>query len=67
MRFSIARNYFHDFYTIKPFWVSDFGAKILTCYCTLIFKEARRHLISDAHSERAHQFLMRTLSAHISS
>jgi hypothetical protein len=23
---------FHDFYTVKPFWVADFGAKILTCY-----------------------------------
>jgi hypothetical protein len=26
------RSDFHDFYTIKSFWVSDFGAKILTCY-----------------------------------
>ncbi len=26
------RSDFHDFYTIKPFWVADFGAKILTCY-----------------------------------
>jgi hypothetical protein len=26
------RSDFHDFYTIKPFWVSDFGVKILTCY-----------------------------------
>jgi hypothetical protein len=26
------RSDFHDFYTIKPFWVADLGAKILTCY-----------------------------------
>jgi hypothetical protein len=26
------RSDFLDFYTIKSFWVADFGAKILTCY-----------------------------------
>ncbi len=30
---------------------------------TLTFGGARHHLISDAHAERAHQFLTRTLSA----
>ncbi len=34
---------------------------------TLTFGVARHHLISDAHNERAHQFLMRRLSARISS
>jgi hypothetical protein len=33
----------------------------------LIFGGARHHLISDAHAELTHQFLMRTLSARISS
>jgi hypothetical protein len=26
------RSDFQDFYTIKPFWISDFGAKILPYY-----------------------------------
>jgi hypothetical protein len=26
------RSDLHDFYTMKPFWVADFEAKILTCY-----------------------------------
>ncbi len=47
------RSDFQDFYTIKPMWISDFGA--------------RQHLISNANAELAHQFLMRTLSARISS
>jgi hypothetical protein len=34
---------------------------------TLIFGGACHHLISDAHDEREQQFLMRKLSAHISS
>ncbi len=33
----------------------------------IIFGGARHHLISDAHAELPHQFLMRTLSARISS
>jgi hypothetical protein len=26
--FDLDRSYIHDFYTIKPFWVGGFGAKI---------------------------------------
>ncbi len=26
------RSDFHDFYTLKPFWLADFEAKISTCY-----------------------------------
>ena len=44
---------FHDFYTIKPSWVGDFGAKI--CYYN--FWGARHHSISDVHAEHAHQLL----------
>ncbi len=29
------RSDFHDIYSIKPFWVGDFGAKIETCYLNL--------------------------------
>jgi hypothetical protein len=59
------RSDFHDFYTIKPVWVCDFGAKIYTF--TLIFGVARHHLISDAHAEHAHQLLTRMLSVSIKS
>ncbi len=38
---------FHDFYTIKSFWVCDFRAKILTFI--LILVGATPHLISYAH------------------
>jgi len=34
---------------------------------TLIFGGARHHLISDAHAERAHQYLTRMLSSRTSS
>jgi hypothetical protein len=44
---------FHDFYTIKSFWVGDFGANI-----NLTFGGARHHLISDTHAQCTHQFLM---------
>jgi hypothetical protein len=44
---------FNDFYTIKPFWIGDFGLKYKLG--TLIFGGAR------------HQFLTRPLSARISS
>jgi hypothetical protein len=47
------RSDFHDFYTIKPFWVGDFVAKIYCELFTLIFGGARD------------QFLTRTLNAHI--
>ncbi len=56
---------FHDFYTIKPFWVGGFGLKYKTCYFN--FWGTRHHLISAAHGECAHQFLTRMLSARISS
>jgi hypothetical protein len=26
------RSYFHYFYTIKPFWIDDYGVKILTYF-----------------------------------
>ncbi len=61
------RSDFHDFYTIKPFYVGDFWVKIYSNLVILIWGGARHHLISDAHAERAHQFLTRTLSARISS
>jgi hypothetical protein len=44
-----------DFYTIKPFWVGNFGAKIKLV--TLTFEGARHNLISDVHADRSHQFL----------
>jgi hypothetical protein len=47
------RSDIHDFYTIKPFWVGDFGAKMYCKLVTLIFEGDRD------------QLLMRTLSAHI--
>ena len=59
------RSDFHDFCTINPFWVGDFGLKYKLV--TLIQGGARHHLISGAHAEHAHQFLMRMLSARISS
>jgi hypothetical protein len=59
------RSDFHDFYTIKTFCVGDFGAKYKLV--RLIFGGARHHLISNAHRERVHQFLMRTLRVWISS
>ncbi len=61
----LDRSDFHDFYSIKSLWVSDFGAKILTCYFN--FGGARHHLIYDAQAKHAHQFLTRMLSARISS
>jgi hypothetical protein len=47
-------------YTIKPFWVDDFGAKYKQYI--LLFGGARHHLIFNAHAERAHQFLTHLLS-----
>jgi hypothetical protein len=51
---------FHDFYTIKSFWVDDFGAKYKLVI--LMFAAARHHLFFNAHVERAHQFLTHMLS-----
>ncbi len=34
------RSYFYYFYTIKPFWVDDFGVKILTYYFNFGGKQA---------------------------
>jgi hypothetical protein len=45
---------FHDFYTIKPSWVGDFGAKI--CYFTFL-GGVWHHSISAVHAEHAHQLL----------
>jgi hypothetical protein len=57
---------FHDFFhTIKSLCVGDFGVKILINI--LIFGRARRHLNSYAHAVHTHKFLMRMLSACISS
>jgi hypothetical protein len=36
----LDRSDFHDFYTIKPFWVGDFGAEMLTN----IFKKYFNHM-----------------------
>ncbi len=55
---------FHDFYTIKPFWVT-LGLKYKLV--TLILGGARHPLISDAHAECTLQFLTCTLSTRISS
>ncbi len=43
------------------------GLKYKLVTATLNFGGTRHHLISDAHTERAHQFLARTLSSRISS
>jgi hypothetical protein len=51
------RSDFHEFYTIKLFWVGDFGVKY-ELKITLIFGGACHHLISDAHAEREQQFLI---------
>jgi hypothetical protein len=56
---------FHNFYTIKPFWVGDFGAKYKLA--NLTFGGAWHHLISVAHAEHAHQFLTHMICVHISS
>ncbi len=59
------RSDIHDFYTIKPFCVGDFGAKYK--FVNLTFGGARHYLISFAHDEHAHQFLTHTISVDISS
>jgi hypothetical protein len=56
---------FHDFYTIKPFWVGDFGAKYKLFFYS--FGGARHHLISDASAQGKQQFLARMLRVSISS
>ncbi len=52
---------FHNFYTIKHFWVGNFGAEYK------LVNLNSHHLISDAHFEHVHQFLTRMFSARIRS
>jgi hypothetical protein len=54
---------FHNFHTIKPFWVDDFLVKLII----LIFGGARPHLVSDAQAEHTRKELMCMLSMRISS
>ncbi len=44
------RSGLHDFYTMKPFWIGDFGIKYKRV--TLIFRGARRQFLAHTHSVR---------------
>jgi hypothetical protein len=64
VRFLISR-ILHYFYTINPFWVGNFGAKVLTNY--LNFWESKAPFNSSAHAEHTHMKLMCMLRERISS
>jgi hypothetical protein len=66
------RSDFQDFYTIKPFWVGDFGVKKLTCYFNFWGSWASFNFwacasVPDAYAQCTHQLLTRTHNARISS
>ncbi len=70
------RSDFHYFYTIKPFWIDDFGVKILTYFFKFWGSQASFSFLcaswaygegADAYAQHAHQFLTRMLSERISS
>jgi hypothetical protein len=45
---------FHDFKTIKPFWVDDFGVGLKYKLIIVILEGATHHLVSDAYSQHTY-------------